>query len=84
MHEFFLSQYPATPTAYPAIQTTPVVSVPLDAVGVWQSTDEVIGYWNLYSDFTQFVPYLVFALLIVATVFLVRRMFVQLTGRDET
>lgn len=84
MHEFFLSQYPPTPTAYPVLQTTPVVNVPLDAVGVWQSTDEVIGYWNLYGTYTQFVTYIVFALLIVATVFLVRRLFAQLTRRDET
>lgn len=73
--------YPPTPTAYPAV-AAPAVDIPLSSVGVWQSTDEVIGYWNLYGQYTQFVTYLLFALLIVATVFLLRRLFAQLTGRD--
>lgn len=85
MFEIVIAQaYPATPTAYPP-PGTPVLQLPSsEAFGLWSATDDVIGYWNLYSDFTQFIPYIVFAVLIVASIFLLRRLFYGVANDTET
>lgn len=71
-----MNNYPATPTPWPPGDPAPLDLSSWD-IGLWQSTDVAINYWNYYPQFGQVLQLIMLALLI----FYIVRLLAGLIGR---
>lgn len=73
--------FPPTPTPI-ATAGAPLVNMPA-GVGLWDSSGEVIGLWNSFSQYTPIVQIFIILGVVVAAVFIAMKIISALQNEDS-
>lgn len=71
---------PPTPTAFPTAAAPPI-NLP-SGVGLWDSSDEIINWWNSFGQYTPIVQIFVILGIVVAAVFIIMGIVSALQNED--
>jgi hypothetical protein len=73
---------PPTPTPMPAAPAAPL-ELP-GGFGIWDSTDNAIGLWNQFQQYTPIVQIAVILAIVVAAIFVATRVIGSLNSEDPS
>ncbi len=74
--------FPPTPTPI-ATAGAPLVNMP-SGVGLWDSSDQVIGLWNSFAQYTPIVQIFIILGVVVAAVFIAMKIISALQNEEST